>query len=217
MADYPYPNIFDESYNDPTVQHTRFSMYIIPDFIERALGINKLNTIDLLDYERARSVVNLHDFAVWMAIHELCSFVELGVECPIGNGYPFSDTPASAPAEFSNVVLPLVQRDPSVRESALAYLNADDSGNIDADVLPSSISAVKDLGTERFFHFKSIGETVLLNVCPGFLTYLRQPGMMLVFLREWVKELEKIVSPARIASQPLFKVYLSRVKQDLIK
>lgn len=221
MSEYPkYPTVHDEAYDGYSHAakqlNTQYTVLIVPDFVERALGINNSNSIDLLDYARIRKVVNLQDMAIWVKIAQDCSINHLGDTFPLGESldsyfaYGSRQTDENR-KELQYTVLPMVCKDPSVASSSQEYLYY--SEEIVADVADSlhEQDSPKD---QVFFQFKSIGETVILIVYPGVLTHLQKPGALLAFTREWMAQLEKILSPECIASQDLFRVYLKHLRLE---
>ena len=211
-----YSTIHDEltdGYSHSAKQvNTQHKVLVIPDFVERALQINNSNSIDLLDYARIRKVVNLQDMAIWVKIAQDCSINHLGDPIALGSclaeyfEYDSRQTDAGR-KELKYTVMPMVTKDHTVASSSQEYL-------FYSDELPGGQQDLMQSEDKVFFQFKSIGETVLLIVYPGVLTHLQKPGALLVFIREWLAQLEKILSPECIASQNLFRVYLKHLRLE---
>ena len=217
MNTYPkHINIYDEAsdgYSHSAKQvNTQHTVLVVPDFVERALQINNSNSIDLLDYARIRKVVNLQDMAIWAKIAGDCFIEHLGDQIRLGvdlQSYysDMSKQTEQSRKEFDHTVMPMVKKDPSVAASSKEYLYYQEEVKEDiAGELPSE--------QQVFFQFKSIGETVLLIVYPGVLSHLQKPAALLAFTREWMAQLEKILSPECIASQELFRVYLKHLRLE---
>lgn len=210
MFTYPGPRVYDDNNKSSAIeaQNSAFTIVVLPDYVERALRAGLGATTDLLDYQRVRRVVNTYDFGLWAAIAEQCSIVFKGRDYRIGNGIGqlYSNV------EFNNVVMPVVHASEDVRLSAKAFLEQTvvEQGQ---SAYPSALPT--DTDPRFFYQFKSIGATIFLIVQPGFLTQLKRSTSLVEFLRDWIKELEKVVPLNKIATEPLFQVYLNCLRQEI--
>lgn len=181
---------------------------VVPDYVERALSIGNLNRADLLNYTKSRQVINQVDYATWAAISENCNIVFEGRQFPLSVSlFYFCDN-----LEMSTAIKTIAQED-GIKQVANEYLNFSDTLTSTDGLSETPLS--DNNNEEDYYHFKSIGETVLLIVRPGFLTHLRKSGNLLQYLRNWNKELEKSVSPECIASHDLYRVYLRCLKLEI--
>lgn len=215
MFNYPSPSVHDSTKDHQTglYDDNYVSVLVVPDFIERALVAGLANNADTMNYEQSRRVINMHDYALWLGIQDACKLSHNGDPLHIHSAYNTSNVHA----ELTNVVRPLSNTE-DIIQAANEYLNQaiESEGSGDEELTTQLDSIIPRREKPKFFYqFKSIGETVLLIVQPGFLTHLQHPDDLLEFLREWVKELGKIVSPDRLACHAMFRLYLSCLRRKI--
>ena len=168
---------------------------IVPGWIYRALIRNKLNTIDLLDYKKARHYLSLDDMAEWLYMNDSlrisdCKLSNTIMECL------WSNFDAKDQHEVNNSVLHL-----SVSEEIAS------SANFKLAQKTNDVSNPVDSNTYQFIRIENILYIVLSE---GFMASMLDQENLSIFVKKYLKECYAMTSVAEVSQLGIFNLYLKQ-------
>lgn len=180
--------------------------YLVPYWIQQVMARNKLNYIDLLDYDKLRSVMSVEDIASLLALNTTCLYPKSFVGSKDLFGQLFSADvylwvtwsermSATNRTEFDSVIAPLSRSD-ELNKSTMARLMSDNPGNFD------SISS----GDLYQLQVNNEG-SVFAFLQKGLLNALEDRNYALKLVSEYLQALYGLLTIQEVSARSAFKLY----------
>lgn len=168
---------------------------VVPAWIQRAAIRNKLNTIELLDYKKVRSILSLDDMAEWFYMNDFFKIdgKELSNTSLI---HLWSNISPDAQQEISNSVLPLSGSE-EIAGSAnhkLSITNGD----------------IGNLLSNQLFQFIRIEHILYIVLSEGFVASLSDAFAKADFVKKYLKECYAMTSVADVSKLSIFDLYMKQ-------
>lgn len=169
---------------------TPMKIFVVPGWIYRSVLRNKLNTIDMLDYTKVRSVLSLNDMAEWFYMNDRFQIDGCLLSSAFLDLHWHSFTEAQR-AEVKNSVLPLSGSE-EVADSAKAKLTGS---------YPMS---------EVAYQFITIDNILYILLNEGFMSAISKPDYKSEFVKNYLKECYAMASVSDVSRLSIFDLYMKQ-------
>jgi hypothetical protein len=169
---------------------TPLSVIVVPDWIYRKVIRNKLNTIDLKDYTKMRSILSVDDLAEWFYLNDRFGINKQVLSNKVleSNWHNIS---TSQLAEVMNSVLPLSGSE-EIAHSANTKLQGSNSMS------------------DSYYKFIVIDTTIYVVLSEGLMTHLQTRENMSMFIENYLKQCYAMASVSDVSKLSIFQLYLKQ-------
>lgn len=169
---------------------TPMCVMAVPEWIYRKLIRNKMNTIDLKDYGKMRSILSLDDLAEWFYVNDRLS-VDKQLLSNTLLEKNWTSISSEQLTEVMNSVLPLSGSE-EIAHSANTKLNGSN---------PMS---------DSYYKFINIDTTIYVVLSEGFIKHLQDQNSLNDFVSNYLKQCYAMASVSDVSKLSIFQVYLKQ-------
>jgi hypothetical protein len=168
---------------------------VVPAWTYRALLRNKLNNIELLNYQKIRSVLSLDDIAEWFYLNDRFNI----------NKSKLSNT--TIESMMSNLS-PDAQRE--ITNSVLTLSGSEEIASSANYKLATTKENIGNIVSNKTFQFIRIENILFVILCEGFAITLSDSSSKEEFIRDYLKECYAMASVSEVSSLDIFDLYLKQ-------
>jgi hypothetical protein len=199
------PVICETQHGPVLGQPNNVKTYLVPYWIQQAMARNKLNYIDLLDYDKLRSILSIEDIASLLALNTTCLFPKRFDQADVFAQLFVSETylyftwsdrmSATNRVEFDNVISPLSRSDALVK-STMDRLLSDNPLNF--DIISSGDLYQLQVNNDG---------SVFAFIQKGLLSALEDRNCALKLVSDYLQALYGLLTIPEVSARSAFKLY----------
>jgi len=165
---------------------------VVPGWIYRNVLRNRLNTTDILDYNKIREILSIDDMAEWLFINNRFN---LNGSFLSNNNIEesFNNLTIAQKAELNNSVLPLSGTDEIAHSVTTKLIGSNPMNSCE-------------------YSFITIENTIYIILNEGFMTKILDSDYELEFIKKYLKECYMIASIPEVSELSIFNLYIKHFK-----
>lgn len=180
---------------------TELQVVMVPAWLFRTVLRNKLNTIDLINYDKLRPIISVDDVAEYLAINDKLKIGGCNPNHYYYFGSMFRNLTPEQTIEWNNSVVPLSGSE-SISSSLISKLSRS-----------NPMDSYSDTEAKPPYTFITVNTTVFVILEEGFITHMSSTDNMLDFIKLYLKNCYAVAKMSIVHQLPLFGLYIKLLQQ----